>query len=57
MSRQIDLIVENDFSGVRIDKFLAENIDFLTRSMIAGLIVTEMSAYLAKKHKKAISVK
>lgn len=52
MSRQIDLIVENDFSGVRIDKFLAENIDFLTRSMIAGLIDDGMSAYLAKKHKK-----
>lgn len=57
MSRQIDLIVENDFSGVRIDKFLAENIDFLTRSMIAGLIDDGNVSVFGKKHKKAISVK
>ena len=28
MSQKIDLSVSNEFSGVRIDKFLAENIDF-----------------------------
>ena len=38
MSQKIDLSVSNEFSGVRIDKFLAENIDFLTRSMISKLI-------------------
>ena len=40
MSQKIDLSVSNEFSGVRIDKFLAENIDFLTRSMISKLILT-----------------
>ena len=38
MSQKIELSVSNEFSGVRIDKFLAENIDFLTRSMISKLI-------------------
>ena len=57
MSRQIDLIVENDFSGVRIDKFLAENIDFLTRSMIAGLIDDGNVSVFGKKAQKSYKCK
>ena len=38
MSQKIDLSVSNEFAGIRIDKFLAENIDSLTRSMISKLI-------------------
>ena len=57
MSRQIDLIVENDFSGVRIDKFLAENIDFLTRSMIVGLIDDGNVSVFGKKAQKSYKCK
>ena len=57
MSQKIDLSVSNEFSGVRIDKFLAENIDFLTRSMISKLIEKAMCSCLTKSLKKAINAR
>ena len=57
MSQKIDLSVSNEFSGVRIDKFLAENIDFLTRSMISKLIENGNVSCLTKSLKKAINAR